>query len=80
MTLRPPSPFRGCMADDALFHGGKSSADQGEGALLIFRPLADPIASGAMTVPVIGRAGCPRILEARPVPSIAETHLGRLPC
>ena len=75
MTLQQPFSGR-CMADDALFHGGKSSADQGEGALLIFRPLADPFPSGAMTVPVIGRE-CEHE-RARPVPSIAETHLGKI--
>lgn len=54
------------------------TANQGEGAFLIFRPLVNPI--GAPPAPVTGRAGPPQILEARPVPSIAETHLGKLPC
>lgn len=51
-------------------------ANEGEGAFLIFRPLADPILSGAMTVPVIGRE-CEHE-RARPMPSVAETHLGKI--
>ena len=79
MTLRQPFSGR-CMADDALFHGGKSSADQGEGALLIFRPLAHlsyPAPQGRRSS---GGPVAPQILAARPVPPIAETHLGELPC
>ncbi|MBL9067822.1 MAG: hypothetical protein JNN10_16190 [Sphingopyxis sp.] len=53
---------------------------EGEGAFLIFRPLADLSLSSASPALVTGRAGLPQILEARPVHSIAETHLGKLPC
>lgn len=54
------------------------TAKEGEGAFLIFRPLANSI--GAPPAPVTGRAGCPENPAARPVPSVAETHLGKLPC
>lgn len=55
-------------------------ADQDEGALLVVRSLVDLIEPGATPAPVTGRAECPENPTARPVSSVAETHLGRLPC
>lgn len=49
-----------------------------EGAFMVVRPLVNPI--GATPAPVTGRAACPENPVARPVPSLAEIHLGKLPC
>lgn len=54
------------------------AANGDEGAVVVGRPLVNPI--GAPPAPVTGRAGCPENPAARPVPSLAETHLGELPC
>lgn len=60
----------------AIRHLVAANGDEGE--VVVGRPLVNPI--GAPPAPVTGRAGLPQILEARPVHSIAETHLGELPC